>query len=95
MLNKNAIEALLEKVKRISKKYGLALNRDKCVNLNMSTAEEQVFADGQKINGETNTVYLGNELNTQANIRGQVSNRIREVSKTWFKQNETVYMGTT
>ena len=44
-----AIESLLEKVERISKKSGLALNKDKCVNLNMNTKEEQVFSDGKKI----------------------------------------------
>ena len=51
-LNKAAIEELLEKVKIISKKYGLALNKDKCVNLNMNTSEEQVFADGKRLRGK-------------------------------------------
>ena len=51
-LNKKAIEEQLEKVERNSKKYGLALNKDKCVNLNMNTDEEQVFSDGKKINSE-------------------------------------------
>ena len=51
-LNKKAIEELLEKVERNSKKYGLALNKDRCVNLNVNTDEEQVFSDGESINAD-------------------------------------------
>ena len=75
-------------MERNSKKYGLALNKEKCVNLNMNTDEEQVSQMEKRILLNKNTVYLGNELNTKANIGEEVSNIIREVSKTWFRLNE-------
>ena len=51
-LNKKAMEELLGKVERNSKKYGLALHKDKCVNLNTNTDEEQAFSDGKMINAD-------------------------------------------
>ena len=31
------------------------------------------------------TTYLGNELNNEVNIKHEISNKIHEVRKTWFK----------
>ena len=42
---KEACEELLELVEEISASYGLKLNKDKCVNLNMNTEEQQSFKE--------------------------------------------------
>ena len=54
----------------------------------MNTTEQQTFADGKEIKENSSTIYLGKELNNKANIREEVSNIIREVSKTWHRLNE-------
>ena len=43
-------EELLDKIEIISKEYGLKLNRDKYVKLNIYTDEQQTFRGGTKNN---------------------------------------------
>jgi hypothetical protein len=61
--NKEACEKLLEHAENISEKYGLKLNKEKCVNLNMNTDLQQTFHDGEKIQKAEDATYLGNVLN--------------------------------
>ena len=65
--NKEACNELLHHTEAISKQYGLSLNKDTCVNLNMNTGEQQEFQDGAPLQTDKETVYLRIVLNSKAN----------------------------
>ena len=73
--SKKACEELLERIERISGQYGLELNKDKCVNLNMNTEEQQTFRGRNKLMKAEEATYLGNTLNCKANAVTEVENR--------------------
>ena len=45
----DAMNEILANVESISEGYGLSLNIDKCVNLNLNTEERQVFSNGKEV----------------------------------------------
>ena len=83
--NMQAIEELISLTERISATYGLKLNKDKCVNLNMNTEEQQQIQDHKPILSSTNATYLGNVLNNKADPHAEITQKIQEVNKTLWK----------
>ena len=69
----------------ISKRYGLHLNRGKCVAIAMNNDGNIHFQDDTPLDKKYETTYLGNELNREVNIMHEVSNKIQEVRGTWMK----------
>ena len=55
---KEACEELLRLIESISGAYGLKLNKDTYVNLNMNTEEQQAFYNGDKLVEAEEAVYL-------------------------------------
>ena len=80
-----AINELLKHTEEISRQYGLKLNKDKCVAINMNTDCNVKFGDGISLTQSFEAMYLGCELNKEVNIKLEISNKMNEVRKTWFK----------
>ena len=86
--SKAACEELLEQIERISGQYGLKLNKDKCVNLNMNTEEQQTFRGGQQLVAAEEATYLGDTLNRRANAAQEVDKQIQQVNIAMLKRNQ-------
>jgi hypothetical protein len=80
-----AINELLKHTEEISRQYGLKLNKEKCVAINMNTDGNVKFGDGTSLTQSFEAMYLGCELNKEVNIKLEISNKMNEVRKTWFK----------
>ena len=68
-----ACKQLIELTDTFSTQYGLALNKAKCVNLNMNAEGTQTLANGDPIKPEKEAMYLGNELNYKADPHAEVT----------------------
>ena len=79
------LNELLSLTERISKQYGLNLNRDKCVAIPMNNDGSIHFQDGTQLAKGFEATYLGNEINRDVNIQHEVLQKIQEVRCTWFK----------
>ena len=80
-----ACEEMLELIENISGEYGLKLNKDKCVNLNINTDEQQTFKNGDKLIKAEEAVYLGNTLNSKTNATAEIDRQIQQVNITLWK----------
>ena len=81
------LNELLMLTETISLKYGLKLNKGKCVAIAMNNEGQIHFHDGVDLQKNYETTYLGNEINKDVNIKLEISNKMQEVRKTWFKLN--------
>ena len=80
-----ALRELLKLVEITSAKYGLRLNKDKCVVINMNNDENIWFEHGDELAQVKEAMYLGNELNDKADIKTEILHRKQEVRNTRFK----------
>jgi len=80
-----ALNELLALTESVSSKYGLRLNKDKCVVVQMNNDGLVHFANNEPLPKRFETMYLGNEINKEANIRHEILNKIQEVRKIWFR----------
>ena len=80
-----ALNELLGLTEEISGKYGLRLNRGKCVTIQMNNDGNVHFQNNDSLPKKYEATYLGNEINREVNIRHEILNKIQEVRKTWFK----------
>ena len=80
-----ALNELLSLTELTSSKYGLRLNKDKCVVIQMNNDGSVHFNNGEQLPKRFESMYLGNEINREANIRHEIINKIQEVRKTWFR----------
>ena len=64
-----ALRELLKLVESISAKYGLKLNKDKCVVINMNNEENIWFENGEELKQVKEAIHLGNELNHKSDIK--------------------------
>ena len=76
------------KIGRISGQYGLKLNKDKCVNLDMNIKEQQTFKRGHKLVAAEEATYLGNKLDRRANAAQEVDKQIQQVNIAMLKRNQ-------
>ena len=76
---------MLKLTETISCKYGLRLNKDKCVALQMNNEGLVHFENLEPLPKKFEATYLGNEINKEANIRHEILNKMQEVRQTWFK----------
>ena len=83
-----ALNELLKLTEETSAKYGLKLNKGKCVAINMNNEDKIHSPDGKDLQKGAETMYLGNEINTKANLNIEITNKMQEVRKTWFKLSE-------
>ena len=82
-----ALNKLLADIEMEGQKYGLRLNKDKCVNLNMNMDEQQSFKNGEKLVKAEEAVYLGNTLSSRANVTAEIDRQIQQVNITLWKLN--------
>ena len=83
---KDGIEEILGHIQRISGKYGLKLNQDKCVNMNMNTNGAQklgTHADDYRMKDVEAAMYLGNKLNKRASVKEEINHQMQQVTITW------------
>ena len=80
-----AVSELLKHTENASIKYGLKLNRNKCVAITMNNEEDIIFQNGDSLKNSFETTYLGNEINKRVNIKLEISAKMHEVRKTWYK----------
>ena len=79
------LNELLKHTEQVSALYGLNLNKDKCVSVIMNTEGTINFHDKQELARKWEAVYLGNSVNQEVNINLEISNKMQEVRRTWFK----------
>ena len=94
----DGIQEILEHINNISGEYGLTLNKDKCVNLNMNTPPDKQQKLGarhnaHKMKGVESAMYLGNRLNKRGSIKEEVSYQMQQVTITW-KRLQTYWKAT-
>ena len=82
------IEETLGHIEQISAEYGLSLNKDKCVNMNMNTPQtsQQKIGTQQtahKVKRVDSAMYLGNRLNKRASIKEEITFQMQQVTITW------------
>ena len=82
------IEEIFGHIDSISAEYGLSLNKDKCVNMNMNTPQgkQQRLGTQQhahKMKGVDSAMYLGNRLNGRASIKEEITFQMQQVTITW------------
>ena len=80
-----ALNELLHLTEVISSKYGLCLNKNKCVAIQMNNDGSVHFDNQEPLPKRFETTYLGNEINREANIWHEILNKMQEVRKTWFR----------
>ena len=80
-----ALNELLKLTEAISCKYGLRLNKDKCVAIQMNNEGLVHVENLEPLPKKFEATYLGNEINKEANIRHEILNKMQEVRQTWFK----------
>jgi len=79
-----ALNELLHLTETVSSTYGLCLNKNKCVAIQMNN-DGSVHLDNQEpLPKRFETTYLGNEINREA-ILARNFEQIQEVRKTWFR----------
>jgi len=86
--NTRAVNELLKHTENVSSQFGLNLNKDKCVAINMNNEGNIKFQDGKSFEQKYETKYLGNELNKEVNITHEISAKMHDVRKTWFKLSD-------
>jgi hypothetical protein len=70
-----ALNELLHLKEVISSKYGLCLNKSKCVAIQMNNDGSVHFDNQEPLPKRFETTYLGNEINREANIWHEISNK--------------------
>ena len=65
--NAAAMNRLLKEIETEGLKYGMKLNEDKCVELNIDMEEQQTFKGGIKLLKAEEAIYLGNTINCKVN----------------------------
>ena len=80
-----ALNELLKLTETVSSKYGLRLNKGKCVTVQMNNDGLVHFENDEPLPKKFEATYLGNEINKEANIKHEILNKMQEVRKTWFK----------
>ena len=74
------IEEILGRIQRVSGKYGLKLNQDKCVNMNMNANGSQKLgtqAEDHKMKEVGAAMYLGNKLNKRASVKEEINHQMQ------------------
>ena len=79
------LNELLKLTETISSTYGLRLNRNKCVVIQMNNGGLVHFADNEPLPKNMEATYLGNENHNEANIKHEILNKMQKLRKTWFK----------
>ena len=77
-----ALNELLKLTQSISGKYGLRLNKDKCVAIQMNNEGWVHFEHNEPLPKNLEATYLGNEINKEANIKHETLNKTQEVRNT-------------
>ena len=79
------VQKVLQKIKEVSKKYGLALNKDKCVHLRINNTNRVEFKDKKKMPTEEDTTYLGAQLNSKCDIAKDLNMKMGGATYIWRK----------
>ena len=66
----------MRKTETISGKYGL--NKDRHVNLNLNTEEQQAFSNGNLLKKALDATYLGNVLNYKADPHAEITKKCKK-----------------
>ena len=67
-----ALNELLKLTETISTKYGLRLNKDKCVAIQMNNDGMVHFENNEPLPKQFEATYLGNENNEEASIQHEI-----------------------
>ena len=86
--SREGCKQLIELTETFSAQYGLALNKAKCVNLNMNAEGEQTIANGDPIKTERQAMYLGNQLKYKADPHAEVTQKLQEVNRTLHRMKD-------
>jgi hypothetical protein len=73
---------MLKAIEKHSKRYGMRLNKGKCVSLEMNTKVDVRFSDGTSLKKVTEAVYVGAKLTKKHFTRTEVENRLSKALET-------------
>ena len=79
------VQRVLQRIEEISKTYGLALNKDKCVHLRINNRKRVKFKDGKQMPTEEDTTYLGAQLNSKCDITKDLNMKMGGATHIWRK----------
>ena len=79
------VQKVLQRIEEISKTYGLALNKDKCVHLRINNRSRVKFKDGKQMPTEEDTTYLGAQLNSKCDITKDLNMKMGGATHIWRK----------
>ena len=70
------LNLMLQAIEKHSSRYGMRLNKGKCVSLEMNTKANIKFSNGTSLSKVTEAVYLGAKLTKKHFTRTEVENRL-------------------
>ena len=73
--NAAAITLILGEIEKEAKKYGLALNKGKCVYIKQNTTKTVKYSSGEEMKEVEDTIYLGSNINQKANTNAEIARR--------------------
>ena len=74
--NANAMNRMLKKIEEHAAYFGLKFNKNKCVCLRVNSNVSPQFANGEKVNIESSTIYLGANINDGDDPKLDVNTRM-------------------
>lgn len=80
-----ALNELLKLTETVSAKYGLKLDKDQCVAIQMNNEGLVHFDNHEPLPKKCDASYLGNEINREVNIKHEVMNKMQKDRQIWFK----------
>jgi hypothetical protein len=81
------LNKILWAIEKHSARYGMKLNRGKCVCINMGVRNVIKFKNGEKMKQENEATYLGGVISKQALSRTEVESRVKKALETCRKLN--------
>eukprot|EP00973_Karenia_brevis_P061849 8602596-Karenia_brevis.AAC.1 len=79
------IQQTLHKIEEHSKKYGLALNKDKCIHLRFNSLRRLAYKDKTKMPIEEEATYLGAQLHEKGSVDKDINQKIGAATAIWRK----------
>ena len=79
------LNKILHAIEKLSSRYGMKLNKGKCVHINMNNKNNIKFSDGSAMPREEEATYLGAKITRKNLNRKEVDERIGKALKTCNK----------
>ena len=79
------VQKVLQEIEKVSKEYGLTLNKEKCIHLRIDNNNRVEFRDKMIMPTEEDTTYLEAQLNSKCDITKDLNMNIEAATQIWTK----------